>query len=156
MMLSPSPSLLARSSLEEMLESLRQRDGEEKPKDLPPALPARPTSRARLPSARRSLPSNLKVGDDHNSTDCLQGGLNAKEETNVKDSEVGHRRKGSFESKKMKRKKESPYMAAIEENVNEELPQDLASEPAASPVSSGKDLVWDDNISYFMQKVTWD
>lgn len=48
-----------RSSLEEMLESLRRRD--EKPKDVPPALPSRPPSKGRLPSARRSLPVNLKV-----------------------------------------------------------------------------------------------
>ncbi|GAB4835200.1 hypothetical protein Ancab_000109 [Ancistrocladus abbreviatus] len=56
---------MASSSLEEMLESLRQR--QEKRKELPPALPARPNSRARLPSARRSLPVNfgliLDAGD---------------------------------------------------------------------------------------------
>ncbi|KAH0986756.1 hypothetical protein GBA52_013933 [Prunus armeniaca] len=44
MMVSASPSLIARSSLEEMLDSLRRRDEGEKPKELPPALPARPTS----------------------------------------------------------------------------------------------------------------
>ncbi|KAJ3679440.1 hypothetical protein LUZ60_017451 [Juncus effusus] len=43
-----------RSQLEVMLDSLMKR--EEKPKDLPPALPARPPSRGRLPSARKSLP----------------------------------------------------------------------------------------------------
>ncbi|KAJ4982165.1 hypothetical protein NE237_033002 [Protea cynaroides] len=58
-----SPSTVAGSSLEEMLESLRQR--EEQPKDIPPALPTRPTSRARLPTAR-SLPLNFKVGDSAN------------------------------------------------------------------------------------------
>jgi hypothetical protein len=59
-----SPATMARSSLEEMLDSLRQRDEVGKPKDLPPALPARPTSRARLPSARRSLPNNFRVSGD--------------------------------------------------------------------------------------------
>ncbi|KAK9080637.1 hypothetical protein SSX86_000395 [Deinandra increscens subsp. villosa] len=49
-----SPHSIARSSLEEMLDSLRQRDEGEggehsKPRDLPPALPSRPTSKARLP-----------------------------------------------------------------------------------------------------------
>ncbi|KAI3988184.1 hypothetical protein MKX01_011973 [Papaver californicum] len=60
MMVSPElTASTARSSLEEMLDSLRKRD--EKPKDTPPALPVRPTSKARLPSARRSLPINFKI-----------------------------------------------------------------------------------------------
>ncbi|KAL9160164.1 hypothetical protein ABFS82_08G182200 [Erythranthe guttata] len=77
-MLSVSPSSIARSSLEEMLESLRQRDENEMPKDMPPALPPRPkpTSRARLPSTKRRLPS---LEDDESraarsSSDCsLEG-----------------------------------------------------------------------------------
>lgn len=44
-----SPNSIARSSLEEMLESIRRRDETEQSKDLPPALPSRPTSKARLP-----------------------------------------------------------------------------------------------------------
>ncbi|XP_024536357.1 myosin-1 [Selaginella moellendorffii] len=40
-----------RSTLEEILESLKRSD--EKPKDFPPALPQRPTSRGRLPSSLR-------------------------------------------------------------------------------------------------------
>jgi hypothetical protein len=43
-----------KSSMEAMLDSLMRRD--EKPRDVPPALPPRPPSRGRLPSARRSLP----------------------------------------------------------------------------------------------------
>ncbi|XP_045805030.1 myosin-2-like [Trifolium pratense] len=63
MVLSASSCSLTRSSLEEMLESLRRMDEEqEKKKDLPPALPSRPASKARLPPARRSLPNNFKVG----------------------------------------------------------------------------------------------
>ncbi|CAA7392349.1 unnamed protein product [Spirodela intermedia] len=49
----------ARSSLEQMLDSIRQRD--EQPKDAPPALPTRPVKRGRLPTARRSLPVDFKV-----------------------------------------------------------------------------------------------
>jgi len=41
-----------KSSLEVLLESIKKRD--EQPKDEPPALPARPTCRGRLPRARRS------------------------------------------------------------------------------------------------------
>ncbi|EMS56234.1 Myosin-2 heavy chain [Triticum urartu] len=41
-----------KSSLEALLETIKKRD--ERPKDEPPALPARPTCRGRLPRARRS------------------------------------------------------------------------------------------------------
>ncbi|KAK4255746.1 hypothetical protein QN277_008704 [Acacia crassicarpa] len=101
MMLSASPTSLARSSLEVMLESLQRRDEENKPKDLPPALPARPTSKARLPSARRSLPNNFKVNGDP--------------------VDLGHKRNGSLGSKKLKRDVESPYAIASEENQSDQL-----------------------------------
>ncbi|CAL9068390.1 unnamed protein product [Musa banksii] len=54
--------MVNRSSLEIFLDEIRQRD--ERPKDLPPALPLRPTSRGRLPSWRRPLPVhlNLEIG----------------------------------------------------------------------------------------------
>ncbi|KAG4987023.1 hypothetical protein JHK86_034714 [Glycine max] len=100
MMISASMSSLTRSSLEEMLESLRRRDEEEKPKDLPPALPSRPPSRARLPPGRRSLPNNFKV-DGENGV-------------------MGHRRKGSFGTKKVKLNVESPYEVKSEEIVSEQ------------------------------------
>ncbi|KAJ6791395.1 putative myosin-1 isoform X2 [Iris pallida] len=58
-MTAASAASAVRNSLEEMLESLRRRD--QKPKDVPPALPARPPSRARLPSQRRSLPVGFHV-----------------------------------------------------------------------------------------------
>ncbi|KAG0483885.1 hypothetical protein HPP92_011969 [Vanilla planifolia] len=48
-----------RSSLEVMLDDIKRR--EEQPKDLPPELPSRPTSRGRRPSPRRFLPVNLAV-----------------------------------------------------------------------------------------------
>ncbi|KAL0363316.1 UNVERIFIED_CONTAM: Myosin-3 [Sesamum calycinum] len=44
---------VTRSSLELMLDKIQQRDAQ--PKDVPPALPVRPVSRARLPRARRPL-----------------------------------------------------------------------------------------------------
>lgn len=47
-----------RSSLELMLDSLREKD--EQLPDVPPALPSRPVSRARLPSARRAVPLNMQ------------------------------------------------------------------------------------------------
>lgn len=51
--------MVNRSSLEIFLDEIRQRD--ERPKDLPPALPLRPTSRGRLPSWRRPLPVHLNL-----------------------------------------------------------------------------------------------
>ncbi|XP_028807595.1 myosin-2 isoform X2 [Neltuma alba] len=122
MMLSASPSSLARSSLEVMLESLQRREEEEnKPKDLPPALPARPTSKARLPSARRSLPNNLNfmVNGDPGETECLANGFHdASEETKRKDTvDLGHKINGSLGSKKLKRDVESPYALASDDNV---------------------------------------
>ncbi|KAL0398664.1 UNVERIFIED_CONTAM: Myosin-3 [Sesamum radiatum] len=44
---------VTRSSLELMLDKIQQREAQ--PKDVPPALPVRPVSRARLPRARRPL-----------------------------------------------------------------------------------------------------
>lgn len=149
MMLSASPSSLARSRLEEMLDSLRQRDEEEeeKPKDSPPALPPRPASRARLPPARRSLPNNFKVSDDYSAGECLVNGFDkfdAKEESKRKEKELGHKR-SSFGSKRMKMDVESPYMATSEENMS----------LLASTASSGKiGELEDDSISYFIKKVT--
>ncbi|KAL6990973.1 hypothetical protein U1Q18_009093 [Sarracenia purpurea var. burkii] len=49
-----------RSSLELMLESIQLRD--ERLTDLPPALPVRPVSKARVPPARRGLPVNFQNG----------------------------------------------------------------------------------------------
>ncbi|XP_057512344.1 myosin-2-like [Actinidia eriantha] len=51
-------STSTRSSLELMLDAIRQRD--EQPTDAPPALPVRPVSKARLPPARRGLPVNFR------------------------------------------------------------------------------------------------
>ncbi|XP_009385074.2 myosin-2-like [Musa acuminata AAA Group] len=56
----PAIPTVARSVLEEMLDALKLR--EEKPKDVPPALPARPTMRRRLPSAKKSLPMKFSIG----------------------------------------------------------------------------------------------
>ncbi|XP_045801422.1 myosin-2-like [Trifolium pratense] len=140
MMLSPSPSAIARSSLEEMLDSLRRRDEEEKPKDLPPALPSRPMSRGRVPSARRSLPKSFKVDEE-----------NEKEK-------LGHKRKGSFGSKKLMLDVESPYVVVTEEHTVVTSEQQSSPGPVSSiPVDDSsvaplsQELV-DDNVSYFIKK----
>ncbi|KAH1127570.1 hypothetical protein AAZX31_06G236400 [Glycine max] len=132
MVLSASPCSLARSSLEEMLDSLRRRDEEEeRKKDSPPALPARPASRARLPPARRSLPNNFKVSGSELAVAPEHGaGTNGENDLGQK------RRRNGFGSKRVNKDVESPYV---------EL---------SSSDSSG--MIWelegDDSVSYFIKK----
>lgn len=153
-MISPT-SMMARSSLEEMLDSLRRKDECDKPKDLPPALPARPTSRARLPSARRSLPTNFKVEDGGHGgafSEC-----NGKEEGKRKETALGFKR-GSFGSKKMRKEQnvESPYAVEAEESKYELMSGSASDRGSAVPCASPRktrELDWDDNVGYFIKKV---
>lgn len=140
-------TMLARSSLEEMLDSLRRRDECDIPKDLPPALPARPTSRARLPSARRSLPTNFKVGDGGAPSEC-----NGKEEGKRKETDLGLKG-GNFGSKKLKKDQntESPY--SVEAEGKNELTKSLDSDRKSATPLKMRELDWDDNIDYFIRKV---
>ncbi|KAI3457512.1 hypothetical protein Pfo_014175 [Paulownia fortunei] len=152
-MLSISPNSLARSSLEEMLDSLRRRDENEKPKDMPPALPARPkpTSRARLPSAKRPLPSSFEIGE----SETAQSSSNCS----VKKEDSKGLRRNSFGSKKVKEMEpgESPYLMAAsnkkghdpksEEKDNAKLAN---SPPGSLPRFSESE--WDDNVGYFIKK----
>ncbi|CAN1775288.1 VIII-2 [Linum perenne] len=127
-----------------MLESLRQRDEAlEKAKDLPPALPSRPTSRARLPSARLSLPTDFKVGAGGKIEGKVESILDSKaveNETKRKELEC---KMGSFGSRKMRKVLDSvdsnPY--AKEMNSTESMPNinEMGSE---------------DNIGYFIRKGT--
>ncbi|KAK8493376.1 hypothetical protein V6N13_129244 [Hibiscus sabdariffa] len=131
MMLSASPTSLAKSSLEEMLETLRRQDEDEKPKDLPPALPSRPTSKARLPSARRSLPTNfILVSDGGNGCGCGFSEIEGKEEGKRKEEELGEKRDG-FESKKLRKvvNVDSPYyLEAVEGKNGEDKVSDAKAE----------------------------
>ncbi|KAH9650950.1 Myosin-2 [Citrus sinensis] len=157
MMLSASPSMVARSSLEEMLESLRRRDECERPKDLPPALPARPTSRARLPSARKSLPTDFKVGEENGVKASMESAekrssLNGKEDGKRKEKEWGAKRNNSFGSKKLRKEQtvvDLPYDGGVmldEEKVNEVL--------EVNEMKSAKsgEVEWEDNLGYFIKK----
>ncbi|KAJ6776367.1 MYOSIN-2 ISOFORM X1, partial [Salix koriyanagi] len=148
MMLSASPAAVTRSSLEEMLDSLRRRDEAlENSKDLPPALPARPASRARLPSARHSLPTDFKVGSNGQVESKVETRITkVKEDTKRKEKELGYN-SGSFGSKKMRKDKKcvdsNPY---VEEN------NERAEGPVMGSVPKGKEPEWDDNIGYFIKK----
>eukprot|EP00268_Persea_americana_P033900 TRINITY_DN33547_c0_g1_i3.p1 TRINITY_DN33547_c0_g1~~TRINITY_DN33547_c0_g1_i3.p1 ORF type:complete len:1225 (-),score=304.05 TRINITY_DN33547_c0_g1_i3:415-4089(-) len=151
-----SPTSITRSSLEEMLESLRRRD--EKPKDVPPALPARPTSRARLPSARRSLPVNFKIANKRPEYLSNDSGRDEKKELGP-----AIEKESGFEgvilgSKKLKAEPpvESPYVRMAEMETCEERleePEDLDS---GAVTSSSPPLIqergWDDNVGYVLKK----
>ncbi|KAK8527352.1 hypothetical protein V6N13_085188 [Hibiscus sabdariffa] len=154
MMLSASPMALAKSSLEEMLENLRRQDEEEKPKDLPPALPSRPTSKARLPSARRSLPTNFQFVP--NGEDCCGGGgglseVEGKEEAKRKEEELG-KKIDVFGSKKLRKdvNVDSPYYL-----VQGEKGEDKVSDAKDEVKEIGKGKTnWkvNYNIEYFINK----
>ncbi|XP_039040957.1 myosin-2-like [Hibiscus syriacus] len=146
MMLSASPTTLAKSSLEEMLENLRQRDEEEKPKDLPPTLPSRPTSKARLPSARRSLPTNFKVViSGENGTG---GGLSEVERI----EETERNEEDGFGNKKLRKDVNmgSPYYL-VQQKKGEDKVSDAKDE--VKEIGKGK-TNWkvNDTIEYFTNK----
>jgi myosin-5 len=109
-----------------MLESLRRIDEEqEKKKDLPPALPSRPASKARLPPARRSLPNNFKVGRcvvvengfiDNVESKRKEISTSTSTSTSTLEYSEYNRRDSSFGRKRVKKDVvESPYVAAISE-----------------------------------------
>ncbi|XP_050216632.1 myosin-2 isoform X2 [Mercurialis annua] len=151
MMLSASAPSAARSSLEEMLDSIRRRDeAMEKFKDLPPALPARPTSKARLPSARKSLPTDFKVGANgqiESKIETVEDDRGKEENTKRKEKELGYKI-GSFGSKKMRKdhncEDSNPY---AEDKKNEAV-----RGPIAGSMPKVEEPEWDDNIGYFLKK----
>ncbi|KAM7251120.1 hypothetical protein ACFE04_023003 [Oxalis oulophora] len=149
MMLSASPDSMAKSSLEEMLESLWRREESQKPKDLPPALPARPISRApRLPSARKSLPVDFRIPVDEHCCSMVVSEI-IKGKANVKRKELRSLgNKNSFGSKKLPRVletiEESPY-------VDEEK-KTTVEEAGTVPKVEEEEGKWNDNIDYFIKK----
>ncbi|CAL5402934.1 unnamed protein product [Camellia sinensis] len=149
MMLSVS---LTRSSLEEMLESLQRKDSDDKPGDLPPALPALPTSRARLPAARRSLPANFNV-------EIAMAAPTKSLNQSSKKRELKRPRVGSFGGKKDKEfPGESPYVITVPEEKECEQSWEktdtanLADDPSASPPRF-RESEWNDNVGYFIKKI---
>lgn len=135
-----SPLSVTRSSLEEMLDSLRRRDESENQRDLPPALPSRPTSKARLP--KRLLPAKFDMEI-----------VASPDTTTSKKQEVKFISEGgcNFGRKKVKEAAaggESPYTMApvIEQRLAENGGASLAT-PSTSPEAE-----WDDSIGYFVKK----
>ncbi|KAI4374721.1 hypothetical protein MLD38_012684 [Melastoma candidum] len=150
-MLTTSPMSMARSSLEVMLESLQRADECEKPKDLPPALPARPTSRARLPTTRRSIPANLAAtGSNEARKDSGFGYADKAKEDAVKRKEkyMGSRR-NTFGRKRMKKDEnmDSPY---VDQEGCPNTGESTASRSGVA-VKAGTPE-WEENIEYFIKK----
>ncbi|XP_039026501.1 myosin-2-like isoform X2 [Hibiscus syriacus] len=157
-MLSASPTTLAKSSLEEMLETLQRQDEDERPKDLPPALPSRPTSKARLPSARRSLPTNFKVvSNGENGCGC--GGFSeveGKEEGKRKEEELGEKI-DVFGSKKLRRvvNVDSPYyLEAVEGMKGEDKVSDAKAE--VKEIGKGKSNLKKRRVWYRQSNGVWE
>ncbi|KAH9618563.1 hypothetical protein KSS87_006331 [Heliosperma pusillum] len=170
-MMSISPSMAVRSSLEEMLDNLRRKDEEAFSGDLPPALPSRPTSRARLPSSRKSLPVGFKIA-------AVNGGVNGGVDGGKRKSdgggdgggdvvvvevweEEGRERRNSFGNNRKKKLKadQSPY-GLMEEREGGGKSGKGRSSGGGEEVTSISDcgynngavVEWDDNIDYFIRK----
>ncbi|KAK9689005.1 hypothetical protein RND81_09G027500 [Saponaria officinalis] len=162
MMLLTSPSMAVRSSLEEMLDNLRRKE-EQIPADIPPALPSRPTSRARLPSSRRLVSAVVKVSGEmvKRKADVVDG-------DGVTSEVVGERmRRNSFGSSKRKvTADQSPYGGGGGGgggDVEERESRGCGGGGGGVEVTSTSDcngdennsagvVEWDDNIDYFIKK----
>ncbi|XP_057790720.1 myosin-2-like [Salvia miltiorrhiza] len=131
----------ARSSLEEMLESLRREEETQTPRDLPPALPPRPkaTSRARLPSAKRPLPMS--------SSSCV---LNKEERQGQRGNYFGAKKVEEMEDV------ESLCVAAADENEGNQMLEEKGNgklgHVAPGSVSSFRELAADDDMGRPMKK----
>lgn len=140
-MLSMSPNSIVRSSMEEMLDSLRRKDENERPKDRPPALPARPkpASRARLPSSKRPLPKSINIGESESSK--RSSNINVKKE----DTEgIGG---NSFVAKRVKEWE----MVGAPRSEDKDRAKLTSSPLDLHP--RFRESEWDDSVGYFVEKV---
>ncbi|KAI3703863.1 hypothetical protein L1987_74059 [Smallanthus sonchifolius] len=129
-MISVSSPSVVRSSLEEMLESLQRRDEIKKPSDMPPALPARPSSKARLP--KRPLPAVFGGSSDVG---------------NIGREDVGNCSFGRRKVLESEECVESPYTMAA---VHERRLAENGGAGLATTLSS--DSGWDNSIDYYIKK----
>ena len=151
-----------KSSLEVLLETIKKRD--EQPKDAPPALPARPTCRGRLPSTRRpSLPAGFKLENGMATVAAVESalvdkkpdvkkeisGLETKEDKPVKGCIFGTKRK--FHNSEVL--EESPYVEKFhEERKGTTVCKDPPSVSSATAKMNGKSACTD-VMDYVLQKV---
>ncbi|XP_019196973.1 PREDICTED: myosin-2-like isoform X2 [Ipomoea nil] len=145
-----SPNIKARSSLEVMLETLREKQGNEKPIDSLPELPTRPRAKARtrLPSAKRVLPKSFNDPDVE-----VERSLNSD---SVKE-EVKEVRGNSFEATKEMEPSESPYLTSAQGKDSTRTSEQRDDEAKLAGSSQAlhprfHESEWNDNISYFIKK----
>ncbi|VFQ67320.1 unnamed protein product [Cuscuta campestris] len=141
-MLPISPSFDGRSSLEEMLESLRQRQGNEMPRGLPPELPARPRVKAktRPPSVRKPLPIISPRANDF-----------------LKKEEVKRVRGNSFDEMKEKKPDESPSLMSPQRKDSKRTSERMQDEPKYAVSSKDSFPIFpepdsDESVGYFFKK----
>lgn len=143
----------ARSSLEEMLESLRREEEIQTPPDLPPALPPRPkaTSRARLPSAKRPLPMSSEAGETGPAPSSSNCCVNKEESDGQRGNCLGAKKVKKIEDW------ESPYVAAADEEdgnwILEEKDNTKLGNVAPGSISRFRELAADDVMGRPMKKV---
>ncbi|KAK1350220.1 Myosin-2 [Heracleum sosnowskyi] len=143
-----------RSRLEEMLDSLRQREETGKAKDKPPALPSRPTSRARPPSRAPRNKFDLSDSTIFTTTSSVKKKVEVKRRP----------RDGSFGGRKPKEAgpDESPYaslslehvdfqQSVQDKNYNNHRPR-AASPARSSPLPRIRESELNDNLGYFIKK----
>lgn len=146
-----TPSMKVRSSLEEMLDALRHRPGNEDPNDSLPELPTRPRAKARtrLPSVKRLLPK--KFNDLDVEVESLLNSDSAKEE-------VKSFRGNSFGATKEMEPSESPYLISAQGKDSTRTSEQRDDEPKLAGSSQGlhprfHESEWNDHIGYLIKKV---
>lgn len=153
---------MMRSSLEEMLENLRRKD-EDQSKDVPPALPSRPTSKARLPSSRRSLPVGFKVSAvaevKRKCDDEEERERGVVEVVEVVGMGSCFKRNSFGSSKKKIKSDQSPYEVVVSTEERESQGGcsggggggDGGNGEGVTSTSKGV-VEWEDNVDYFIKK----
>ncbi|KAL5698405.1 hypothetical protein ACHQM5_029448 [Ranunculus cassubicifolius] len=140
---STNSAAAARSSLEEMLDCIKHRD--DKPRDLPPALPVRPASRARLPSPRKSsfqCNPNVVV-DDSKTREKLQGEKKKKKRER-------RRSRSKEDDKEFKvSPDESPYVKKQGDGEERSKGNSSIGSDAEFSVEESE---WGDNIGHILKK----
>ncbi|KAF9611830.1 hypothetical protein IFM89_035815 [Coptis chinensis] len=157
----PPGGSAGRSSLEVMLNSIRRRD--EKPKDVPPALPTRPVSKARLPTSKRILPNNFKVDDSapeniQNEIGEKDGKKRDRKDSEDDEKELGYKVGVLGSGKMLKVEKvlpaQSPYVNKVDKD-KDMCEENKESNLANGPSSLGllvEESEWGQNIRSILNK----
>nr|GMC51843.1 myosin-2-like isoform X1 [Ipomoea batatas] len=145
-----TPSMKVRSSLEEMLDALRHRPGNEDPNDSLPELPTRlrAKARTRLPTVKRLLPK--KCNDLDVEVESLLNSDSAKEE-------VKSFRGNSFGATKEMEPSESPYLISAQGKDSTRTSEQRDDEAKLAGSSQGlhprfHESEWNDHIGYLIKK----